>query len=305
VSDLLPANDLLPTNIVEGHPPPIPILARLAGVLWVAIGLHGVWVALGLAFAIRAFGHARDESSVPAHLFLTSYLTVCVAVRIVRGNARGVAMAFCVGTFCGLFSAATERDFRDPYEQLRWWVTTLLGVPVAPRREWSPAGPVFWIILVVTTIAAASALACWRSYSRYRRQRTLQVAARSWLRLILPWVLPIAVLLIPLGLNLISYYGILSELQFDFLFEGTLWAAILGYVPMQVFLIARRSSPEDRWLSAAPLLVTLVPFCHWISTGLNRFVIVQIGILAIVALSYLFFIWLSSTPAAANRAPSG
>src|SRR6202162_6546958 len=40
----------------------MPILARLAGVLWVAVCLYGVWRALGLAFAIRAFGHGHDES---------------------------------------------------------------------------------------------------------------------------------------------------------------------------------------------------------------------------------------------------
>jgi hypothetical protein len=298
-------SDLHPTTPVEGRSLSIPILARLAGVLWVAVGLYGVWWALVLAFVIRAFGHGHDQSHVPAQLFLASYLAVCAAVRIVRGNARGVALALCIGTFCGLLSAATELDFRDPYEKLVWWLTTLLGAPVTPRREMSPAGFAFWLILVATTIAAASAFASWRGYSRYRRQRMVQAPARRRISLIVPWVLPIAVFLIPLGLDLTSYYHILHERQFDFLFEGTLWVAILGYVPVQIFLIARRSFPEDRWLSATPLLVTLVPLSRWILSGLHEMLMVHIGILSMVALSYLWFIWLSSTGSSQSGRGSG
>ena len=293
-------SDLLSANSVERHSLPVSILARTAGILWVAIGLYGVWSPLALAFVIRAFGHARDESSIPAQLFITSYLAVCLAVRFVRGNARGVVVVFCVCSFCGLLSAATEFDFRDPYERLRWWVTSLVGAPIAPLRNPPPAGPVPWVILVLAAIAAGCAIVGGPGYMRYRLQRVAQAKARNRRGSLVPWILPIAVLLIPVALNLIAYYNILSERQFDVMFEGALCLAVLAYLPMQIFTLIRRSSSTDRLLSAAPMLITLPRLCVWASTGFSRFVIVAVGILAIVALSYLVFIWRSSIPADAG-----
>jgi Leucine Rich repeat len=201
----------------QPRPLSVPILTQIAGMLWIEIGLYGVWTGLFLGFVIRAFGHARDDSSLPAQLFLISYLTVCFGVRTVRGRQRGVIVPVLVASFCGVLIAATDLDFRRPYqliyEHSRWWLTTLLGAPIVPNQSESRAGLIFWLALIAITVAGIFALASRRAYLRYRRQRAPEAGPKRWRVAILTTLLPVAVLLFPVVLNVIAYSQARSQIR--------------------------------------------------------------------------------------------
>src|ERR1700730_11789281 len=85
----------------------VPPLAKIAGTLWVAIGLFGIWWSIVWKWAVLAFGHARDESSIPSQLFCFGFATVYVGVRIVRGKQRSLLLALVIALFFGALLAAS------------------------------------------------------------------------------------------------------------------------------------------------------------------------------------------------------
>ena len=85
------------------------------------------------------------------------------------------------------------------------------------------------------------------------------------------------------------------ESLFDHFFMASLYLGTLGYIVMQIFQLMRRSSRTERLLASLPMLLTVPLLFHWLLTR-DPFAVVRVGILGIVALSYLFLLWLSSHP---------
>jgi hypothetical protein len=85
------------------------------------------------------------------------------------------------------------------------------------------------------------------------------------------------------------------ETIFDRLFLAVLALGTLGYVVMQVFQLMRRSSGTERILASLPLLLTVPVTVRWLLAP-DPFAIVRVGILGLIALSYLFLLWLTSHP---------
>jgi hypothetical protein len=89
------------------------------------------------------------------------------------------------------------------------------------------------------------------------------------------------------------------ESLFNQLFMASLAFGTLGYVVMQIFQLTRRSSRRERILASAPMLLTVPVTFQWLMAP-DPFTVVRVGMLALIALSFLFLLWLSSEPVTKN-----
>jgi hypothetical protein len=176
-----------PTPAAAGR---VPALVTLAGTLWIATGLYGVWLGIGWQWAILAFGHARDASPIPLQLVCFGSATVYLGVRLARGKQRSVLLALAFNCFYSALLTASLMG-RRPYELLLWAVTMALGSPVAPRFQHDPPGRLVWLIGGATILAGLFALVAWPGYQAYRRQnpagvRGLKPVAVALILLLIP-----------------------------------------------------------------------------------------------------------------------
>jgi Leucine-rich repeat (LRR) protein len=147
----------------------VPALMRLAGTLWIATGLFGVWWGLVWQWGILAFGHARDASPIPLQLLCLGFATVYLGVRLARGKQRSVLLALAFASFyAGLLSASLMS--RRPYELLLWAVTAALGAPVAPQFQHDAPGRAVWLVAGAIVLAGFCSLVALPRYRAYRRQ---------------------------------------------------------------------------------------------------------------------------------------
>jgi hypothetical protein len=87
------------------------------------------------------------------------------------------------------------------------------------------------------------------------------------------------------------------ESVFDQFFMASLSLGTLAYLGMQMFQLIRRSSRTERLLASLPMLLTVPLLFQWLLRP-DPFAVVRVGMLCLIALSYLFLLWLSSHPVA-------
>jgi hypothetical protein len=155
----------------QGQTAQVPLSAKVASTLWIGLGMYGSWEAViwMMASLVGPSGIGGNCSAVQGQLFGVSVLTVWLGARLARGRLRDLWLAMGIASFCGAMVAATIMS-REPYEILRWWVTSALLTPVRPMSHFDPPGSLFWLVVAITVLGDGLALIARPSYLMYRRQ---------------------------------------------------------------------------------------------------------------------------------------